>query len=157
DIAVANIKRSAEPGSNGQPLLTNMVGVSAVDQYTLRLTFATVDPAVTYVFAYYPGAMASPAALAEPSLMATQSMGSGAFKVTNVTADGTYTLERNDNYWDKSHVYPAKIIMNGIVDNTTRLNALKTGQSDYTTLAPANYQSAKSEPSLQVQEYTSIA
>src|SRR5258707_488665 len=84
-------------------------------------------------------------------------MGSGAYKVTSISADASYTMERNENYWDKSHVFPAKILQSSIVDEATRLNAIKTGQADFTNLTALTYQSAKSDPSLQVHEYKSIA
>src|SRR5262249_38761329 len=53
DVAVQNIKRAGEAGSNSQAVLANMVGVTAVDPSTLRLTFAIADPAIVYQFTYY--------------------------------------------------------------------------------------------------------
>src|SRR5262249_10298544 len=114
------------------------------------------DPAIIYQFTWYAGYMATPAALANPNLFKTQSMGSGAYKITNIGADGSYTLERNENYWDKSHQYPAKIIMTGITDETTRLNAMRTGQGDVGFVSSQTYQAAKSDSSVNVYEYKAV-
>ncbi len=93
------------------------------------------------------GAIISPAGLADPSKMATASYGAGAYvlEASATTPGSQYTMVPNPNYWDTTQQRWKKIVVRVVPDNNAVIQAMQTGQIDYTTqLTGANLSAAKS-------------
>jgi ABC-type transport system substrate-binding protein len=153
-VAVQNLQAAKAPGSNGVVALSLMTSVVAVDPSTLQLNFSSADPDVVFALEGYPGMMVSLAGLAKPPLaLASAPAGSGPYKLESVSSALTFTYDRFDGYWNKSHVYPAKYVETNVASEQTRLNAVKTGQGDYGIISGETYAAAKADTSLQVASY----
>jgi ABC-type transport system substrate-binding protein len=133
-----------------------MTNVSAVDPYTVQMTFSAPDPDVIFALASYPGIMVSPNGLAQPSELTMHPMGSGPYELGSVSAALTFTLNRWDGYWDKSVVHPAVYQDTNSLDEGTRFNAVKTGQTTFTQISALNYAAAKADNNLQLVTYPNL-
>jgi peptide/nickel transport system substrate-binding protein len=156
DVAVENLKVAAAPGSNGQTQLASMTSVVAVDPDTIRLSFSRPDPGVVFALEGYPGIMVSPAGLANPSLMKTQPMGSGPYKLVSTSAALSYTYDYYTGYWDKSHVYPAHMKIVTLSDPNQVVNSITTGLSDVALIATAQLPTIQSNKDVQLATYQSL-
>jgi ABC-type transport system substrate-binding protein len=155
DVAVANLHAAQAKGSNGEAPLALMTGVVASGPYTLQLTFSAADPDVIFALAYYPGMMVSLAGLAKPTnALASDPAGSGPYKLTNITSALTFNLDHWAGYWNnKNHVYPAKYVELSIVNETTRFNAVETGQANMAPISVLTWNNAVSNKNLQTASY----
>jgi ABC-type transport system substrate-binding protein len=156
DVAVQNLKAGSGKGSNGATSLALMTSVVAVDPTTVKLTFSQPDPDAIFALAYWPGTMVSLNGLAHPDQLALHPMGSGPYKLVDVSAALTFTFDRFDGYWNKSHVYPAHYVEPAIANETSRLNAVKTGVADFAPISALTYQVALADKSLQVATYPNL-
>jgi peptide/nickel transport system substrate-binding protein len=76
------------------------------------------------------GAIACPAAVAKPDLVATGTCGAGPYMLdakNTVTAD-TYTYIPNPYYWNPDAIYWNKMVIKVVANNQSALDALRTGQ-----------------------------
>jgi ABC-type transport system substrate-binding protein len=70
-------------------------------------------------------------------------------ELAGVSGALTFTLDRFDGYWNKSHVYPAKYVEPSVVNETTRLAGVKTGQFDFSSISAETYPAAIADKNLQ--------
>src|SRR5262249_27354601 len=85
--------------------------------------------------------------------------GSGIYKLTaQPGADLTYNFDRNAEYWDRSHVYPAHVTyVNKLVDDNARLNAIREGVIDQLNISAFTYNTAKNDPAIQIENILSLS
>ncbi|HET9013999.1 MAG TPA: ABC transporter substrate-binding protein, partial [Thermomicrobiaceae bacterium] len=62
--------------------------------------------------------------------------GSGPFKLGSFEPQVKYTLTKNDKYWVPNRPYLDQIVQTVIADDTTRMNAFKTGQINFVEYVP---------------------
>jgi peptide/nickel transport system substrate-binding protein len=155
DVAVANLHAAQAKGSNGEAPLALMTSVVASGPYTLQLNFSSPDPDVIFALAFYPGFMVSMAGLAKPSsALASDPAGSGPYKLASISSALTFNLDHWDAYWNnKNHVYPAKYVELSIVNETTRFNAVQTGQANLAPISALTWNNAVSNKNLQSISY----
>jgi ABC-type transport system substrate-binding protein len=157
DVAVKNLQAGTTPTSNGALPLKLMTNVVAVDPYTIRLTFSSPDPDAIFALVGYPGMEVSLNGLAHPSELTQTPMGSGPYKLAGETAPLAFTFARWDGYWDKSHVYPARIQIENIAGETAQLNSVRTsGTSSMAYITSLTYPNAAADKSLQLVKYPSF-
>jgi peptide/nickel transport system substrate-binding protein len=92
------------------------------------------------------GAIISPAGLADPSKMATASYGAGAYTLdaSGTTPGSQYTMVPNKNYWDATQQRWKKVVIKVVPDANAVIQAMQTGQIDFTTqFAGTNLAAAK--------------
>jgi peptide/nickel transport system substrate-binding protein len=157
--AVQNLQAAQAKGSNGQAPLALMTSVVAAGPYTLELNFSAPDPDVIFALASYPGMMVSLAGLAKPpTALATDPAGSGPYKLTSISSALVFTLDHWAGYWNnKNHVYPAKYVELSIVNETTRFNAVQTGQADLAPITELTWNDAKANKNLQTADYQQVS
>lgn len=133
--AIANDDRATIKNDLG-----DVTSVTAVDDLTVRLNLkAGGGVSLPYVLSACAGMIVSPNALSDPQLD-QKGAGTGPYVVQpgtlKVGAEVSFT--RNPTYWgDKSHQGFAKITQIAIRDESTRLNALRSGQIDMTAVSSA--------------------
>jgi peptide/nickel transport system substrate-binding protein len=153
-VAVQNLQAAQAPGSNGAVALSLMTSAVAAGPYTVQLNFSAADPDVVFALEGYPGMMVSPAGLAKPpTALASDPAGSGPYKLESISSALTFTYDRFDGYWNKSHVYPVKYVETNVASEQTRLNAVKTGQGDYGIISGETWSAASADTSLQTASY----
>jgi ABC-type transport system substrate-binding protein len=157
DVAVQNLMAGSGPNSNGAVSLALMTSVVAIDPYTVRLTFSQPDPDAAFALTFHPGMMVSLNGLAHPGDLAQHPMGSGPFELQSIGTALTFTFVRFDGYWNKSRVFPARIVETNILAEPTRLDAVETGQADLSSISSLTYGQAKADKNLQTAVYHQVA
>lgn len=111
------------------------VTVEILDDLTVEVTSPTPHPTLAWTFCLPNGILASPESLASPELdSVANASGPYELDVANSTSGSIYTLVKRDDYWDADSFPNETIVIQGMIDPTARLNALKTGQIDAATL-----------------------
>jgi ABC-type transport system substrate-binding protein len=111
--------------------------ISAMDvtgPLTLRLTLSEPHPQLPALFTqdFLAGNVISPAAVAKPDLLATQSFGAGPYVLLpgETVASDHYTYAVNPKYWNPRERHYEKITIKVLPNENTALAALKTEQVD---------------------------
>ncbi|MBC7278084.1 ABC transporter substrate-binding protein [Nocardioides sp.] len=134
EAVVANIEHFKK--ANG-PMLGNLSAVESAevaDPHTVVLHLSAPDPDLPESLANAGGYMGSPAALADGSID-TAPAGSGPYTLdTSASVAGsTIAFARNDDYWGEQLPYD-RVEFQLLADETARLNALTSGQVNFTIL-----------------------
>lgn len=131
DAVKANFEHFA---TGSGPLATQLIGlesVDVVDDTHVSATFSAPIPDLEYNLSDAAGRMASPAALDDESL-ATVPVGTGPYVMAeSETVQGsTYTFTAREDYWAPQLQKFDRIVFQVYQDQTSMLNALKSGQVD---------------------------
>lgn len=120
--------------------VSDIENVEVVDEHVVRIDLAAPNPALLRYLGLTAGMMASPAAIEGGDLAATP-VGSGPYVLDSdaTVTQSRYVYTRNEDYWD-TEAYPYDAVaMLPMVDNTARLNALRTGQADVANQMTSRY------------------
>ncbi|GAB2728237.1 ABC transporter substrate-binding protein [Arthrobacter bambusae] len=139
DAAKQNLERFKAGTSPDAQFMAALKTAKAVDATTLELTLSAPDPAFLNYLSKDASFMQSPASFGNADI-ATKPVGSGPYVLdTAATVTGTsYSYHRNPNYWDKSLVHYANLVLNVYGDQTSLLNAIKSGQLNAANTADNN-------------------
>ncbi|MFV0526608.1 MAG: ABC transporter substrate-binding protein [Acidimicrobiales bacterium] len=138
-----NIERAKTvEGSAVAPELAVIDSVEVVDDTTVHLMLNGPAASLPLVLSDRAGMMISPAAFDDPNLV-NQPVGAGMYKVTEYRQDDTIIYERYEDYWDPDAAAAAKIEYLIQPDSNTRLNAITTGQIDWTLIDPVQVADAE--------------
>lgn len=145
DAVKANIERGQSlEDSAVQGELAPIDEVEVVDDYTVRFHLDTPAGNLPNVLTDRPGIMISPAAFDNPDLD-TNPVGAGMYRVTDYQPGASISFEAYEDYWDEDAQLLAGIEYSILPDETTRMNALRSGQIDATVLTPGQTEEAESE------------
>ncbi|GAA3319616.1 ABC transporter substrate-binding protein [Arthrobacter ramosus] len=139
DSAKQNLERFKAGTSPDAQFLAALKTAKAVDATTLELTLSAPDPAFLNYLSKDASFMQSPASFGNADI-ATKPVGSGPYVLdTAATVTGTsYSYHRNPNYWDKGLVHYDNLVLNVYGDQTSLLNAIKSGQLNAANTADNN-------------------
>jgi peptide/nickel transport system substrate-binding protein len=147
NAVAASLNYYLKNGLNRAAWLSNVTSITASgNKVIVKANGSTPDLERVFSSDKLAGAIISPAGLADPSKMATASYGAGAYVLdTGATTPGSqYTMVPNKNYWDATQQRWKKIVIKVVPDNNAVIQAMQTGQIDFTTqLTGANLNAAK--------------
>jgi peptide/nickel transport system substrate-binding protein len=143
-VAVANLQKAEQPDSIMTKQFVHVSSISASGPTTLVISFKQPDAQFLSWLGTTTGAMVSPKALADPSILSKGSAGSGPFMVQSFNQN-SYVLVRWPGYWNKSHVYPAKITSTFVGSITAMTGALRNGTGNIAYFA-TQYSSIQNLP-----------
>lgn len=134
DAVKANIEYFTAAAGQAAAFLATISATEVVDQHTVRLTLAAPNPLLPTMFTqdYFAGNLISPAAIAQPGGLATQSFGAGPYVLApgqSVSGDH-YTYVRNPTYWNPKDVHYERLTIKVLPNENTALDALRTEQVD---------------------------
>ena len=125
--------REAVAGKEFVPLKAEDIGVEAIDDYTLRVTFAQPAP-------FFIGLLPHPFLRAVPRRAIEQHKAAwtrpenivtcGPFKMETWEPYSQIVVVRDPNYWDASQVRLDKIFFYAMEETTTMMNLYKAGEVD---------------------------
>lgn len=128
--------------------LSAIESVTASGPLTVRIHCATPNPILPDLLTQVTlaGSVVSPAGLAAPDKLGTQSFGAGPYVLDNAaTVVGDhYTYTPNPNYWDPAKIHWKKVVVKVIANPQSALQAVRTGQGDALALTPNQVDIAKS-------------
>jgi peptide/nickel transport system substrate-binding protein len=128
-----NILRGRDdPKSLIAPQLTPVAQVHTPNATTVVLVLNQPDWDLPRILAGKTGELVSPKAIASnPGGLATQPVGAGPFKLTNLVSGSSATLVRNPTYWDAKDVLLSELDLQFITNPQTVVAALKTGSVNF--------------------------
>ncbi|MEO8754855.1 MAG: ABC transporter substrate-binding protein [Casimicrobiaceae bacterium] len=129
-VIAKNLNRTKkDPASLMSSQLRSFDSFEAPNATTVIAKLNAPDPNAIYALATSAGMVASGKALDSGVNLSLTPVGSGPYKVVSSGPQGA-TYERNEAYFDKSQNQFAKVTIAPIVEVTSRLNAVQTGQAD---------------------------
>jgi peptide/nickel transport system substrate-binding protein len=139
----ANIERGQTlEGSTVKQYLESVESVEAIDATTVRLSLVAGHGAeLPALMSTSVGMMVSPAMIEDPTVdlaQASESAGSGPYEVTSFSPSEKLVLKAAHNYWDPEARQLAGIEVEFASDAATRLNAVRTGSSDFAAISSAS-------------------
>ncbi len=137
EAARLNLERNKAGASAGE--LAAVETITAVDEYTLELTFNAAAGSVPGALSDRAGVMASPAAFATEAAAAQLDLnpvGAGMYRMVEYTKDQRIRAERFEGYWEPEAQGAAAVEALILTDNNARANALKSGDVDLANLEP---------------------
>ncbi|SEE56309.1 peptide/nickel transport system substrate-binding protein [Jiangella alba] len=131
----ANLEYRRDPavGSQSAAQLAAVSEVEVVDDLTVRIHLATPNPLLPSLFTQSgAGAMISPAALADPAGLATETFGVGRYQLdASRTVHGDhYTFVSNPDYWSPDDVHWDEVVVSFLPEESAALASLQAGQLD---------------------------
>lgn len=140
----ANLEHLANGGGQFSYMAQGITEVVPVSDTIVELHLDRPDPGLLDALALIAGAMASPAALEDPSL-ATNPVGSGpyVYDAGASTVGSEYIYTRNPDYWNPQAYEFNTIVIRPMPEATAMLNALKTGQVDTGSIPISNVSEAE--------------
>lgn len=137
DAIRANIDYRKDPavGSQSARYAAVISEVEVVDDLTVRIHLSEPNPLLPVLFGQGqggPGILISPAALQEPSVLATSTYGVSRYLlVEDETVLGDhYTYAANPDYWNPDDVHWDRVVVHYMPEESAALSALQTSQLD---------------------------
>jgi peptide/nickel transport system substrate-binding protein len=124
----------------------NFASIDVTGPLSLRLTLKNPDPSLTYAFSQPPGYVVSPKALKSPDSLGTTPDGAGQYvlNTAQTVSKQTYAYDANPSYWDQSAIHWKRVVVKVLPNASAALDAVRTGQADYTIGSPREASAAKS-------------
>ena len=154
----ANLERAKSiEGSSVATDLAAMQSVTVVDPQTVEVTLSEPNVAIIGSFADRAGIIVSPQAIADGVDLDTTMVGAGPFKLIEHRQGDRTTFERFEEYWDTERVAKvAQLEIRVVPDAVARLNALRTGQINATTLSANQVSEIENDPAFRLQFSTEL-
>lgn len=132
--------------------LHDVSAVKVVSKYAVDIVTQTPDPLIPSKVALFGGMMVPPKYIAQKgeAYFAAHPVGTGPYKVSSWVRDDHLTLKAYTHYWGpKPHV--KQVTVRFIIDPTTRVSALLSGQVDLATaIPPTSVRAIKSSSGLRL-------
>lgn len=115
--------------------LAQFESATVVDEDTVEITLAQPDPAMEYYLSQAAGLMASPAAI-EAGTLETDPVGTGPYLYdkANSVRDAQSVFTAKEDYWNPDLQKFDSVELRILEDLSARVNAIVSGQVDWTTL-----------------------
>lgn len=130
----ANFERGKTvEGSSIAADLEDIEEMEIADEYTIILHLSRANAMLPGMFSHRAGIMVSPTAFDNPDLDLAP-VGAGMYQVTEYRVDDLIVYERFPDYWDDTVTGADRIELRILADDSTRMNALRSGEVDVTIL-----------------------
>lgn len=142
ELTAQGVKKHLEyvKGAGGQMsgTLATLESIDVTGDLSLTLTFSAPNPDLPFYFSQSGVGIAnviSPAGLEDTESLGTMTAGAGPYVLDEsaTVANDTYVYTPNPDYWDEENVHWDKVTIKIIPNLNSLLNALKSGQIDFST------------------------
>lgn len=136
DVVFTIYRACNRPGASS--LLTRVLSdeehLFAVDKYTVEVNFDAYE--VGMEIGTWPSILMFDKESFSEDDVPTTTMGSGPYALTKMVTNSQWVLERREDYWDSDNL-PAirEITANFLSESTQRVNALETGDTNFTSIS----------------------
>ncbi|MBX3705933.1 MAG: hypothetical protein KF911_04800 [Pseudomonadales bacterium] len=139
----ANIERAQSvTGSSVRAELERIERIEILDPLRVRLHLSQPDGALPLILSDRAGMMISPAAFDSPGLD-RRGVGAGPFRHVEFRLGNRSVYERFEHYWDPPAAGVARLELLLMPDETTRLNAVRSGQVQGATIGALQIEQAR--------------
>ena len=125
---IFTFERMFEVDSPLTGVMAEPTAIVAVDDYTVRFEFDSANAVLLDALVKYHAGI-TPSDV-DPELFATETFGTGPFRLTKFVAGENSTFTKNPDYWWEGHPYVDELIYVFIGDPQARAEALKAGTID---------------------------
>ncbi len=143
-------------GINFPEIYGEPTSVTAIDDYTVEIAYATPRPLLPYSIANHYSAQFEENQFDENSNFTGLPIGTGPFRLVEWQRDQYAVIERNENYWGEKPTL-TRIRLNIYPDANSRLSALKSGEVDALVelgaVLPAQAGEIRDDPDYVVEAY----
>ncbi|MGK7377928.1 ABC transporter substrate-binding protein [Planococcus sp. 1R117A] len=152
-----NIDRTNSEHSTVSELMS-IESVDVIDTHTVNLNLSKPDSSIVLGLSHTGGLIVSPTAVKKYGENYSQNpVGTGPFKMAKHVPNGEIIFEANEDYWQEELPYLDKLTVKIIGDETTRINALKSGEIDFAeNISPGNVAGFENNESFKVEKLTSL-
>lgn len=142
ELTAEGVKKHLEyvkaAGGQMSGVLATLENIATPDDLTVELTFSAGNPELPLYFSQGGVGIAdviSPAGLENTDGLGTMTAGAGPYVLDEgaTIANDTYVYVPNENYWDEENIHWSKVTIKVIPNLSSTLNAMKSGQIDFTT------------------------
>lgn len=147
-----NLERAAAEGSNIAPDVAAIESIEVLGEYEIQLNLSRPDTSLLMTLSDRAGMMISPtAAESAGDDFELSPVGTGPFKFVEYRPGEIVRVERFDDYWQEGKPYIGGIDFSIILDQSTAVNALRSGQVDIVLSVPYQEVAAlEADPNLEV-------
>ena len=143
EAVAANIERTQTVrGSSIGSELGNITRTEILDPHRIRLHLSQPDAALPLILSDRAGMMISPRAFDDP-MLDRRGVGAGPWRHIEYFSGDRSVYERFEHYWDADAAGVRQLELRLIPDETTRLNAVRSGQIDGATMAALQIEQAR--------------
>lgn len=143
EAVAANIERAQTVrGSSIGSELGNITRTEILSPHRIRLHLSQPDAALPLILSDRAGMMISPRAF-DDSMLDRRGVGAGPWRHVEYRTGNRSIYERFDDYWDEDAAGVRQLELRLIPDETTRLNAVRSGQIDGATMAALQIEQAR--------------
>ncbi|MCR1781281.1 hypothetical protein KVF89_01935 [Nocardioides carbamazepini] len=132
----------ADVGSTFRAAAAQIASVEATSPTEVAITLTAPDGGFIYALGTQIGMMISPAALGRRGLE-MDPVGTGPFVLEEFTPNESTSMVRYDDYWDGVKDRPKRLVMKYVTDETTRLNAVRSGEATVASVTPQQIATAE--------------
>ena len=144
DSVVKSLQRFKDANGPRSSALANVKAITAPAATIVDVKLSTPDPALLHNFGLVAGMITNPNSA--PAALNTEPAGAGPYKLDSANSNrgNEYKFVRNTYYYDNASFPFDQINIRVLIDNTARLNAVKTGEVDAAFAPPSQLSEAKS-------------
>jgi peptide/nickel transport system substrate-binding protein len=125
DLAVS----PPEPGV-AVSYLQNVTGTEIIDDYTVKVTMAQLDPTLPGTMAWGGYTPIVPENFYDDYNPLSEAIGTGPFKLVEYVQDDVIVMEANPDYWNPGIPCIQKLTLKTLTEEQTRVAALRSGEID---------------------------
>ena len=150
--SVKNMKNPPPPGSLtvAANVPATILSAEAVSKYVVRLKLSAPDARIAGFFAWQRYGPIVPEGLYDQINVSRNAIGTGPYKMVGFNPLDRVELVRNDSFWKPGQPYMDAMTLKVMVDEQSRVAALRAGAIDGATLSVDVARSLRNESSLQV-------
>jgi len=147
DVAFTIYRACNRPGASS--LLTRVLfdETKVIDDYTLEVFFDIYE--VGMETGTWPSIYMFDKESFDEATVPTETMGTGPYRMTKMVTNSQWIIERRDDYWGEAPKL-RQITFNFLSEATQRVNALDTGETDYTSIAFQDLEYCQAMPDYEV-------
>ena len=155
DAVVFSFQRLLDP-ANKSPQRFNYTAIDyfeKVDNYTVKMVMASMDPVIITKLAGYGAAIVPPKFVQEKGndyVSSTMCPGTGPYQIMAHKPNDSLTLEAFDGYWGEDKAKIKTVVYRIIPDDATRLAEFLSGGVDVLTLTEPQVDAVKGQSGLQI-------
>ena len=145
-----------ETGSHIASYFSSVDSIEATDTYEVTFNLSSPDATLLTNFTNSSAAIINQSVLEENGDLQQVAVGTGPFKLEEWVPDNRVTLLKNEDYYMEGQPALDSVEYYTMVDEASRLSAIRTGEVDMTTLTAQSSELLQNEESINVMDYQTL-
>jgi peptide/nickel transport system substrate-binding protein len=145
-----NAMKPPEPGAP-VPYFANVASVEVVDDYTVKMAMAKVDPTIPGVLAWGGYSPIVPEGIYDRINVLSEGIGTGPFRLVEYVQDDRIVYEAFPDYWKPGIPCIKTLTLKALTDEQARVAALRAGEIDGGTFSADVARTLRNDDTLEVQ------